>query len=52
MGRARSTNGEKWNEYRIFVGKLKGKRQPGRPRHRWMDNIEIGLREVGCGDID
>jgi hypothetical protein len=30
---------KKMNAYRIFVGKLEGKRPLGRPRHRWMDNI-------------
>jgi hypothetical protein len=27
--------------YRIFVGKREGKRQFGRPRHRWKDNIKM-----------
>jgi hypothetical protein len=31
--------GEKRNLYRIFVGKPEGKRQLGRPRSRWEDNI-------------
>jgi hypothetical protein len=31
--------GEKINACRILVGKLKGKRPLGRPRHRWMNNI-------------
>jgi hypothetical protein len=30
--------------YRIFVGKPEGRRSLGRPRHRWVDNIEIDLR--------
>jgi hypothetical protein len=25
-----------------------GKRPFGRPRHRWKDNIKMGLHEVGC----
>jgi hypothetical protein len=33
--------------YRILVGKLEGKRPLGRPRRRWVDNIEIDLRERG-----
>jgi hypothetical protein len=52
MGRAYSTNGEKRNAYRILVGQPEGRRQPGRHRHRWEDNIKIGLRETGWGDMD
>jgi hypothetical protein len=52
MGRARNTNGNKRNEYRILVGKPKGKRPLGRPRRRWEDNIRIELREIGCGGMD
>jgi hypothetical protein len=29
-----------------------GKRQLGRPRRRWVDNIRIDLGEVGWGDVD
>ena len=36
------------NAYRVLVRKPKGKRPLGRPRHRWEDNIEMDLREVGC----
>jgi hypothetical protein len=35
------------NTYRILVGKPEGKRPLGRPRRRGMDNVKIGLREVG-----
>jgi len=34
---------------RILVGKPKGKRQFGRPRRRWEDNIKMDLQEVGWG---
>jgi hypothetical protein len=44
MGRACSTNGEKRNACRIFMGKPEGKRPLGRPRRRWVDNIKIDLR--------
>jgi hypothetical protein len=44
MGRACSTHGEKRNAYTIFVGKPEGKRPLRRPRLRWEDYIEIGLR--------
>jgi hypothetical protein len=43
---------EKRNEYRILVGKPEGKRPPGRPRRRRVDNIKIDLREIGWGSID
>jgi len=44
--------GEKRGVYRVLVGKLKGKRQLGRPRCRWENNIKMDLQEVGCGDMD
>jgi hypothetical protein len=28
------------------------KRPPGRPRHRWVDNIRMDLGEVGWGNVD
>jgi hypothetical protein len=34
------------NTYKILVGKPGGKRPLGRPRHRWENNIRIGLREI------
>jgi hypothetical protein len=52
MGRACSRNGEKRNAYRILVRKPEGKRSLGRPRHRWVDNIKIGLREIGWVGMD
>jgi hypothetical protein len=33
--------------YRVLVGRPKGKRPLGRPRHRWEDNIKMDLRETG-----
>jgi hypothetical protein len=35
--------GEKRNAYRILVGKPEEKRPQGRPRCRWVDNIEMDL---------
>jgi hypothetical protein len=52
MGKACSTNGEKRNAYRILVGKPEGKRPLERPRHRWVDNIKMDLREVGWGGME
>jgi hypothetical protein len=37
--------GEKGNVYRLLVGKPEGKRPLGRPRHRWMDNINRWILE-------
>jgi hypothetical protein len=31
----------------VLVGKPEGKRPLRRPRHRWEDNIKMGLQEVG-----
>jgi hypothetical protein len=38
--------------YRVLVGKPKGKRQVGRPRCSWEDNIMMDLQEVGCRFMD
>jgi hypothetical protein len=44
--------GRKRNTYRILVGRPEGKRPVGRPRRRWVDNIEINLRERGWDGMD
>jgi hypothetical protein len=44
--------GEKRNSYRIWVGKPEGKRPLGRPRHKWVDNVEIDLSERGWDGMD
>ena len=44
--------GEKRVVYRVLVGKTEGKRQLGRSRRRWEDNIKLDLQEVGCGGMD
>ena len=43
--------GEERGAYRVFVGKLEGKRPLGRPRHRWVDILGwISRRwDVVCG---
>jgi hypothetical protein len=38
--------------YRILVGRPKGKRPNGRPRHRWEENTKMDLQELGWRDID
>jgi len=44
--------GEERGVYRVLVGKPEGKRPMGRHRRRWVDNIMMGLQEVGCGYMD
>ena len=45
MGEGRGLN-------RVLEGKPEGKRQLGRPRRRWEDNIKMDLQEMGCGGMD
>jgi hypothetical protein len=44
--------GETRNACRILVGKLERKRPLGRPRRRWVDNINMDLREMGWEGMD
>jgi len=44
--------GERRDLYRVLVGKPEEKRQLGRSRRRWEDNIKMDLQEVGCGGMD
>jgi len=44
--------GERRGIYRVLVGKPEGKRQLGRPKIRWKDNIKMDLQEVGYGGTD
>jgi hypothetical protein len=49
MARACSTNAGE-NACRILVGNPEGMRPVVRPIRRWVDNIQINLREIGwCG---
>jgi len=43
---------ERRGVYRVLVGKPEGKRQLGRHRLRWEDNIKMDLQEVGCTGMD
>jgi hypothetical protein len=43
---------EKRNSYRILVGKPEGRRPPGRPRCRLLNNIKMDLSEIGLGAMD
>jgi hypothetical protein len=42
--------GVKRNVYRLLEGKRK--RPLGRTRHRWIDNIQIDLLEIGLSVVD
>ena len=44
--------GEGRGVHRVLVGKPQGKRQLGKPRRRWEDNIKMDLQDVGegCGN--
>jgi hypothetical protein len=44
--------GEKRNVYRLLVGAPDGRRPLGRPRRRWIDNINIGLLEIRLNVVD
>jgi hypothetical protein len=44
MGREEAYSGFWW-------GKLR-ERALGKPRHRWEDNIKMGLHKVGFGSMD
>jgi len=53
LGRACGTCG--WHERCIQGfggGGAEERRQLGRPKRSWEDNIKMDLREVGCGGID
>jgi hypothetical protein len=36
----------------MLVGKPEGKRPLGRSKRRWVDNIKMGLREIGWDGMD
>jgi len=44
--------GEERGVYRVLLGTPEGRRPLGRPRRRWVDNIRMGLQEVGRGYMD
>jgi hypothetical protein len=44
--------GKKRNAYRILVGMLERKIPLGKPRRRWVDNIEMDLREIRWDGVD
>jgi hypothetical protein len=40
------------NTYRILVRKPEGKRPLGRPRRRWVENMNMDLRDIGWGGMN
>jgi hypothetical protein len=44
--------GKKRNACRLLVGKLEGNTPLGRPRRRWVGNIEIDLGEIDWVGVD
>jgi hypothetical protein len=44
--------GERRTAYRLLVGNPEGKRPPGRPRGRWVDNIKMDLLKLGWSGVD
>jgi hypothetical protein len=45
-------NGGERNAYRILVGNSKRKRPLGTPRHKWVANKKMDLREMGWYGLD
>jgi len=43
---------ERRGVYRVLVAKPEGKRQLGKPRHRWENSIYMDLQEVGFVSMD
>jgi hypothetical protein len=41
--------GEERKVFKVLVGKSKGKRAHGKPRHRWVDGIRMDITEIGWG---
>jgi hypothetical protein len=35
-----------------FGGETRSKETTAKPRHRWVDNIKMNLREIEWGDMD
>lgn len=43
---------QKSNSRAVLGGKPKLKRLVGRPRHRWVDNVNTDLKEIGWEEMD
>jgi hypothetical protein len=52
MGGTCSMHGTDEKCIKCLCWKPEGKKQLGRPRRRWKDNIRMGLREIGSEGVD
>jgi hypothetical protein len=52
MREACITNREKRKASRVLAKKPEGNRSLGRPRYRWVGNIKMDLREIGCDGVE
>ena len=52
MGGTCSTYGGEERCIQGLVGTTEGKRQLGRTRRRWEDNIKMDIQEMGSGRMD
>jgi len=52
MGESCRTQRELRNAYKILVEKPEGKRELGRHKSRWEDNIRMDLREIRWKGVD
>jgi hypothetical protein len=43
---------KKKNVYSLLVGKPEGKRELGRTKRRWINNIKMGLLGIGLSVVD
>jgi threonine dehydrogenase-like Zn-dependent dehydrogenase len=44
--------GDRRGIYGILVTEREGKRQLGKTRHRWEENIKLDVQKVGCCGTD
>jgi hypothetical protein len=43
---------ERRGAYRGLVGKPEGRRPPGKPMRRWVDNTKMDIQGEGCRGMD
>jgi len=49
IGGAYRTYGDRRGVYGVLVRSPEGRKQFGRPRRKWEDNIKMDIQEVGWG---